>query len=290
MRNGNVLRMEKSENNGDQKQPIFGHSEVVGKKNRFLLNKVKTLEQAKNDINAALIKEKEGNKLKSHFISIASHEFRTPLTTIQLSASMIEHYFDRMDKIKLFKHLSHIKTAVHDLTDILNDFLCIEKIEMGKLTPDYQEFNLQLLVEEIIAEMVLLLKPGQEIKYTYKIEVPVIKLDEKLLRQCLRNLIVNAIKYSGEGGQIEVKTETNAQECNIWVIDNGIGIPKDDQDHIFETFFRASNTTDIQGTGLGLNIIKRYVDLMQGTISFESNVKTGTAFKISFPMHTPLLN
>ena len=257
---------------------------LVDEKTIVLQNIVKSLEQAKEEVNVSLLKEKELNQLKTRFISIASHEFRTPLSSIQLSASLIEHYYERLDKQKLFTHLNKIKVAVGDLTSILTDFLSIEKIENDKINPVYKDFDLKRLCEEVIESMKMQAKERQIIKYKHSGRTSIVCLDGNLLQHCLLNLVSNAIKYSPNDGLIELKTALTKTQCRISVRDNGIGVPEEDRQHLFEAFFRAENTRDIGGTGLGLNIVKRYTTLMNGRVSFESNGKSGAVFTLVFPL------
>ncbi|OCX53894.1 PAS domain-containing sensor histidine kinase [Mucilaginibacter sp. PPCGB 2223] len=258
---------------------------IVDERTVFLKNIVQTLEQAKDEVSISLQKEKEVNQLKTRFVSMASHEFRTPLSGIQLSASLIEHYYDKLDKQKILNHLKKIKAAVGDLTSILNDFLSVERIEAGKLKPSYSNFDLHEICLEVIEEMQLQIKDGQKISYHHKRGSTNICLDNTLLRHCLINLLSNAIKYSDENGQIDIITDVDQQNYYITVKDNGIGIPEDEHDKLFEAFFRAQNTGTVQGTGLGLNIVKRYAELMNGSITFESMQHKGTSFTLSFPVH-----
>ncbi|MEO8886725.1 MAG: PAS domain-containing sensor histidine kinase [Mucilaginibacter sp.] len=258
---------------------------VVQERTTFLKNIVDTLEQAKEEVNTSLLKEREVNQLKTRFVSMASHEFRTPLSSILLSASLIEYYFDRLEKDKIFLHLGKIKSGVSRLTEIINDFLSIEKIEIGKVKPVLNEFDLVALCNNIADGMRLQLKEGQELIYHHFGTNPKVTLDSNLLQHCLLNLTSNAIKYSGEDGLIELTSEIDDHVCRIKIKDNGIGIPQEDQEHLFEAFFRAGNTNDIQGTGLGLNIVKRYTDLMNGTIDFESSTNLGTTFTLKFPVN-----
>lgn len=257
---------------------------VVEERTSFLKNIVHALEQAKEEVNTSLLKEKEVNQLKTRFVSMASHEFRTPLSSILLSASLIEHYFDRLEKDKVFLHLDKIKTGVNNLTTIINDFLSVEKIESGKVNPVFNEFDLVTHCEDIADGMKMQLKTGQEIIYTHIGTSSKVILDTNLLQHCLLNLISNSVKYSGQNGLIEMITEINPEVCIIKIKDNGIGIPLEDQEHLFEAFFRAGNTDDIQGTGLGLNIVKRYTSLMNGRIDFESSAQSGTTFTLTFPV------
>jgi len=255
----------------------------VAERTESLENIVQELEQAKNEVSQSLLKEQEINQMKTRFVSMASHEFRTPLSSIQLSASLIEHYYDKIDKLKIFKHLAKIKSAVGSLTDILNDFLSVERIESGKVVPSATEFDIRALCDDIIEGIKLQAKPNQKINYIHKGGVKVVS-DNAMLQHCIINLLSNAVKYSGENALITLTTEKTAQNLNIGVTDNGIGIPADEQQHLFEPFFRASNVSDVSGTGLGLNIVKRYTELMNGSITYRSAEKKGTSITLNFPV------
>jgi len=258
--------------------------ELVEKRTHSLKDTVKALQKAKEEVSLSLEKEKELGQLKSRFVSMASHEFRTPLSAIQLSASLIEKYASGFESANISKHVAKIKNAVGNLTTILNDFLSLEKLEAGKVEPSFAHFDLVKLAEEITEEMQIVAKQDQSIIYQHTGISSMIKLDQNLLKNCIFNLVSNAIKYSGENTFIEFNTEINDQNCIITIKDNGIGIPETDQKHLFEAFFRAHNTGNISGTGLGLNIVARYADLMRGTVDFKSSVNQGTIFTITFPI------
>ncbi len=258
--------------------------DLVTERTRSLNASVVALQSAKEEVSLSLEKEKELGLLKSRFVSIASHEFRTPLTSVQLSASLIERYAEPYNNANIIKHVGKIKHAVGNLTSILNDFLSLEKLESGKQEPTLHEFDLVKFAEDITEEMQVLAKQNQNIIYQHTGVKSMVKLDHNLLKNCIINLINNAIKYSGENTFIGFTTEINDRECVITVSDNGIGIPETDQRHLFEAFFRAHNTGTIPGTGLGLNIVARYTNLMNGKIEFKSEVNHGTLFTITFPM------
>ncbi len=257
--------------------------ELVEVRTQSLNDTILALESAKEQISNSLESEKELNQLKSRFISMASHEFRTPLSTIQLSASLIEKYAEAAGVVEISKHVSKIKGSVTGLNAILNNFLQIEKLESGKIETNFSDFDLQELVLEITEEMQLLAKAKQKINYRHLTDAIIVTLDKNLIKNCIINLITNAIKYSGEGAFIEIKTEVNPKQCLISVEDNGIGIPLEDQKYLFGAFFRAHNTGNILGTGLGLNIVARHVELMKGQVTFESSPDKGTLFKLTFP-------
>lgn len=258
--------------------------ELVAERTQSLNALVEALQTAKEEVSLSLEKEKELGLLKSRFVSIASHEFRTPLTSVQLSVSLIEKYAVPFNNPNISKHVAKIKSAVGNLTSILNDFLSLEKLESGKQEAFYHEFDLVKFAEAITEEMQGLAKQNQNIIYQHTGIRNTVRLDQNLLKNCIVNLINNAIKYSGENTFIDFNTEINERSCLITVNDNGIGIPEADQKHLFEAFFRAHNTGTIPGTGLGLNIVARYTQLMNGKINFKSSVNHGTLFTISFPM------
>ena len=258
--------------------------DLVAERTYSLKATVEELQTAKEDLSSSLNKEKELGLLKSRFVSIASHEFRTPLTSVQLSVSLIEKYAEPFNNPNIIKHVGKIKHAVGNLTSILNDFLSLEKLESGRQEPAFHDFDLVKFSETIIEEMQMLAKQNQNIIYQHTGTKSTIRLDQNLLKNCIVNLINNAIKYSGENTFIGFTTEINERECIITVSDNGIGIPEADQKHLFEAFFRAHNTGTIPGTGLGLNIVARYASLMNGKIEFQSEVNEGTLFTITFPM------
>ncbi|AYL96747.1 PAS domain-containing sensor histidine kinase [Mucilaginibacter celer] len=258
--------------------------ELVEERTLSLKQSVLELQKAKEEVSQSLEKEKELGQLKSRFVSMASHEFRTPLSAVQLSASLIDKYAEPFQSTSISKHVGKIKNAVGNLTTILNDFLSLEKLEAGRVELSYSTFDIVKMGEEITEEMQLMAKQNQNIIYQHTGTTSMVTLDANLLKNCIINLIANAIKYSGEDSFIEFNTELNKQACIVTVKDNGIGIPKSDQKHLFEAFFRANNTGNIPGTGLGLNIVTRYAALMNGKVGFESEVNEGATFTISFPV------
>lgn len=256
--------------------------ELVEERTLSLRKTVRALQEAKEEVSQSLEKEKELSQLKSRFVSMASHEFRTPLSSVQLSASLVEKYAKQDDEKGVAKHVNKIKNAVGNLTTILNDFLSLEKLEAGRVEPNYTYFDLVELSEEITEEMQLITKQNQNVIYEHTGLTAKVYLDVNLLKNCIINLIANAIKYSGENTFIEFNTEVTPTEYIFTVKDNGIGIPAADQKHLFQPFFRAHNTGSIPGTGLGLNIVLRYAGLMNGKVDFESTINKGTKFTISF--------
>ena len=242
------------------------------------------LERSQEELSSALEKEKELNELKTRFVSMASHEFRTPLATILSSLSLIRKYGERNDVDSQVRHISRIKSSVTHMTEILNVMLSLTKLEEGRISTIPEEFQLDDFISEIIQELQAVAKKGQLIHYNHKGYCEVV-LDGKILKNILFNLISNAIKFSPEGSPIEVYSVVNDVQIELIIKDHGIGIPEEDQEHLFERFYRAINATNIQGTGLGLNIVAKYVELLNGNIDFVSKLNEGTIFKILIPIN-----
>ncbi len=253
-----------------------------GKIDRILVveTNISFQKQAEADIQLALEKEKELNELKSRFVSMASHEFRTPLSTILSSVTLIEKYRLESEEEKRKKHIYRIKAGVNNLVGILNDFLSLDKLEDGKISAQYSIINVTEIGRDLTEEMQAMAKIGQNIIYQHEGDSSEFVTDKQILRNILTNLLSNAIKYSEEKKEIIFTSNINKDELVFKVSDNGIGIPEKEQEHLFDRFFRASNVTNIQGTGLGLNIIKKYLDIIEGKIEFESEENKGTTFTI----------
>lgn len=251
--------------------------EIVGQLN----NQINETKEKDIELRAALDKEKELGELKSRFVSVASHEFRTPLSTVLSSTYLLQKYTSSEDQLKREKHIQRIISSVNLLTEILNDFLSVGKIEEGKILARFSSFDLEKNIAETIAEMQTISKAGQQIIYqhTGKKEV---ELDPVMIKHITLNLLSNAIKFSPEHSVIHISTAVNDDSIELVVKDNGIGISKEDQEHLFERFFRARNAMHIQGTGLGLHIVSKYAELMNGTINCNSLPEEGTEFIVSF--------
>ncbi len=237
--------------------------------------------QAEAEVRKALEKEKELNELKSRFVTLASHEFRTPLSTILSSVSLIGKYNELNEKEKINKHIQRIKSSVSNLTVILNDFLSLSKLEEGMIANHPVEFDMRQLCNDIREEISMVKKEQQDIQCLHEGKSTV-NLDQNIVKNILLNLLSNAIKYS-EKGVIILSSKVTGTSVILKIQDQGIGIPDEDKQFLFSRFFRAHNASNIQGTGLGLNIVKRYVELLNGYISFESELGKGTTFTIEIP-------
>ncbi len=252
----------------------------VALRTKQLQDTMQQLEISKDELTKALSKEKELSDLKSRFVSMASHEFRTPLSTILSSASLVAKYVEAEEQEKRNKHIHRIKSSVNNLTNLLNEFLSIGKIEDGKITSNNLNFNIREMIAALCSEIESITKVNQQIIYAHAGE-EIIFSDPVLLRNVLTNLLSNAIKFSPEGSIIKVNSSVLKNSIVITVKDNGMGISEADQEHLFERFFRGANVTNIQGTGLGLHIVAKYIELLDGKIVFESELEKGTTFIIT---------
>lgn len=237
--------------------------------------------KAEEILQHSLEKEKDLNELKSAFVSMASHEFRTPLSIIQSSAYLIEEYSNTKDQHSMKKHIHHIISSVNMLTNILNDFLSLSKIEERKINVTLTNFNIKHLVHGIVNEIRSTFQKQQYINYRHIGPVEVF-MDQALLKHIIHNLVSNASKFSPAQKSIEIKTACTNDQFLLSVKDHGIGISKDDQQHLMERFFRGANAGNIQGTGLGLHIVSKYAELMQGAVTCKSELDKGTEFTITF--------
>ncbi len=241
----------------------------------------KRLEQ---ELRLALNKEKQLNKLKSSFVSMTSHEFRTPLSTILSSAELLEYYRHKWTEEKQLTHLNRIQTSVQHMTEMLNDVLVIGKAEMGKLDVNPAPLDLVQYCYSVVEELELNIKTYHGIIFCCEYESIQCCMDEKLLRHILINLLSNAIKYSLSNSTIRFTLRCEEGEAILEIQDHGIGIPSEDLSCLFESFYRAHNVGNIPGTGLGLAIVKKCVDIQKGKITVKSDIGLGTTFIVTLPL------
>ena len=242
-------------------------------------NAERALRKSQKKLELMLDKERELNALKSRFVSMASHEFRTPLSTILSSISLVDRYSEQDHVDKRNKHVERIKNSVKQLTGILEDFLSLGRLEEGKITPQIEDIQIYNFAKIVIDDLGTLVNPDQRIILNCEKDL-VCSNDKKMVRQILVNLLSNAIKYS-EKGTIEVNITKKSQILTLKVADEGIGIPLEDQKNMFSRFFRAGNSINIEGTGLGLNIVSKHVELLDGKIEFVSEEGVGTTFTVT---------
>ncbi|MFM7193779.1 MAG: ATP-binding protein [Bacteroidota bacterium] len=261
----------------------------VEDRTKMLREALSELERSGEELTRLLQKEKELGDMKSKFVTMASHEFRTPLSTILSSASLIRKYDAPEDADKREKHLNRIRHSVENMRDILEDFLSLGKMEEGliHLHPEVlTAAELEEEIQRIANEMQALTRRGEKIRYVNTVDRN-LSIDIKLLRHVLTNLISNAIKFSLDGQLVEVTSSIEEEKLKLTVTDHGIGISKEDQQHLFERFFRGENAANIQGTGLGLYIISRYMELAKGSIDLHSELEKGTTFTLLLPLEYP---
>lgn len=263
-----------------QAVPLAG---ATSKANQILVvqENVTELRKIEQEMQRALEKERELSNMKSKFVSMASHEFRTPLSTILSSANLISRYEKPENRKQRDKHIERIKSNIEHLTNILNDFLSLSKLEEGKIELTPSNVEIASFLKECVEDTQGNLKPGQKIKIIDNTDNQPFVTDAYLLKNIVLNLISNAIKYSEKN--IEIHAGITVGRLQIDVIDFGIGIPQSEQQNMFERFFRASNATNIQGTGLGLNLVNRYVKMLKGNITFDSQANIKTVFTVQLP-------
>lgn len=267
--------------NEELEKKVEERTESLKKTVAELNHQIKENEEKDKVLRAALEREKELGELKSRFVSVASHEFRTPLSTVLSSTYLVQKYTTTEEQPKREKHIQRIISSVNLLTDILNDFLNVGRIEEGKIQVRMSTCNVPKIINETIQELNNLRKPSQNFVYSFDGAAET-EIDPSMFKNIIINLLSNAVKFSPEGSDILVNTSIGNGLFILKVKDFGIGIPAEDQEHLFERFFRATNAVNIQGTGLGLHIVGRYAELMDGVITVNSSEGKGTEFIITF--------
>ena len=244
----------------------------------------KKVEERTRELSEALIKEKEVTKMKSRFVSIASHEFRTPLASINFTVGFIKKYITRISGEEINSRLESIEQNVHHMTALLNDVLTIGKTEAGKIMVAYSTIDLHDFMQKIVDEVMHSTKYSHQINLSIHPGVDIVTSDEKLLRNIFINLLTNAIKFSPQRKSVTFDIEDKDRQLYFKIKDEGIGIKADELDKVFEPFQRASNTGEIQGTGLGLSIVKKAVEMLNGKITVTSTPGQGSDFTVTLPL------
>jgi PAS domain S-box-containing protein len=240
--------------------------------------------QTERKIQQALAREQELRALKSQFISMASHEFGAPLSTITLAAELLEHYGHHWSEAERLERLKCIQTAAAQMRELLADILVIGQAEAGKVECQLVAVNLPEFCRGLVAQLQFQAGSQQTLALSCNCTDSSVYLDEKRLRQVLVNLLSNAMKYSPDGGVIQMQVSCDQSYVRFEIQDSGIGIPPEDQRHLFDSFYRAKNVGGIAGTGLGLAIVKQCVEAMGGDITVESRVGIGTTFRLTLPL------
>jgi len=283
--NEKVLREQKDELervSKEIKQLNIDLERKVEDRTMMLRETLAQLERSKDELAESLEKEKELSDLKTRFVSTVSHEFRTPLSTVLSSAALLSKYVTSEDQAKRDRHIVRIKESVKHLSGMLEDLLSLGKLEEGLIEAKPEPFACEEFMNEFINEMQEIAKPGQKIKFSHSGSNQIVS-DKRLLKNILNNLVSNAIKFSPEDAVIEIFCSNENNVITLSVADKGIGISEEDKQHLFERFFRARNAFNIEGTGLGLHIVSKYIELLQGTIDMQSEIGKGSKFTISIP-------
>lgn len=245
------------------------------------------LQQKNEELHAALDRERELNELKSRFISIASHEFRTPLASILFSKNLLQRYAHKLSEQELAgemaEELASVERSVHQMTAVLDEVLTITKSESGKVTFTPEMIDLTELCRNVVEKFQLLTTERHTLMFPNSGKHIHVMVDAKLMDTILSNLLSNAIKYSPQGGTVHCGLVRDNGTIRISIKDEGLGIAEEDQHHLFEAFYRGANAAKIEGTGLGLSIVKQFVELHGGTIEVKSEVNQGTTFTIVLP-------
>ncbi|HYQ46015.1 MAG TPA: DAHL domain-containing protein [Polyangiaceae bacterium] len=269
---------------------VLGLTDVILRMRRAAL----ALQNATGELrraNAALAREREKERelgeLKTRFVSMTSHEFRTPLSVIVSSTDLLENYSERWDAERRRDHLERIRSAAGSMDRLLDDILLIGRAEAGVLRASPAQLNLDEVCRQLVESLEYSSARSHDIRYDFSGD-PNVTLDERLLSELVGNLLSNALKYSPPGSQVDFDVVASDQQCRFTVEDRGIGIPQEDVAHLFESFFRASNADQIKGSGLGLAVVKKAVEVQNGTVEVESRLGQGTKFVVHVPRELPL--
>lgn len=279
------ITLEHKRNHDELEQQVVARTLELARANQELQVEISERKRAEDEVRRALKKEQELSELKSSFITIASHEFRTPLSTILFSAGLLEKYGHKWSEERKLEHLQRIQVAVTNMTQMLEEVLLIGKAEAAKLELTPSRLNLEQFCRLLVEDIQLSTNNTHQIQFYCPSPLATeVWLDEKLLQHIFRNLLGNAVKYSPEGGTITFELTYTDRTIIFQVKDQGIGIPSVDQAHLFEPFHRGTNVGDIMGTGLGLSIVKSCVDVHQGDINVVSESGAGTTFTVHLPL------
>jgi len=268
----------------DLEEKIEERTEEISVINEMLKAEILKKDKAEKRVSEALVKEKELNQLKDQFMSTVSHDLRTPLTAIQSSVELLDRFYDKWDKEKVIYKYGQIKSSVSRITDMLSHVLELSRLERGKINIKFERVNLKNELQTIVDEIDLLKSEKHQLIYNYKLENENHKVDINLLREILTNLLTNGVKYSPKGGRVELLVEREDEWLILQVSDEGMGISENEIDKIFKDFYRTDGSQNISGSGLGLSIVKHYVEMYRGEIEVESELGKGSVFKIKIPL------
>lgn len=270
--------------NEELEHRVEEQTEELRQKNQYLQREVSKRQRLEEELRHALAKEKELGNLKSNIISMVSHEYRTPLAAILSSTELLEHYSHNWTEERRQQHFQRIQHMVHHLTQLVSDVLLVNKAEVGKLEFEPVLLDLVAFCSELVGELQSVAQTEHQIHFNRQGLSQNVYLDKKLLRQLLTNLLSNAIKYSPNGGNIQFNLIFGLETVTFSIGDQGIGIPQKDQVYLFDAFYRSSNVGSISGTGLGLTVVQKCVELHSGQITVKSEVGVGTVFAVTLPL------
>jgi len=265
---------------------IEERTEEISVINKMLKREILKKDKAEKRVFESLLKEKEINQLKDQFMSTVSHDLRTPLTAILSSVELMERFYDKWNKEQVVRKYGQIKTSVSRITDMLSHVLELSRIERGKITTNFERVNLKMEFQNILDEIDLIKEEKHQLIYNYKLEKENYDVDIHLLREILTNLLTNGVKYSPKGGSVELLVEREDKWIILQVSDEGMGIDESEINNIFNDFYRTEGTQNISGSGLGLSIVKHYVDMYKGEIEVESEIGKGSVFKVKIPYNS----
>jgi len=238
------------------------------------------------EIEKNLVRERELVDLKSRFVTMVSHEFRTPLATILFSTGLLEKYSHKWTADKKQIHFDRIKSGVQRMTDILEDILAIGQVDADQLKMEPEWIDIEQLCAQSVAKIESAPKTKAQIEFkTEALRTPEVYLDRDLMKHIVYNLLSNAVKYSPPGSGIVLELSNPGEYLSLKISDRGMGMSPSEQEHLFEAFYRGDEVENIPGTGLGLAIVKRAVDLHQGQITVESEVGVGSTFTVILPLN-----
>jgi signal transduction histidine kinase len=270
---------EKVKNRTEELSNEIEERKIYEEKLKTALEKINKI---KEELDHSLLKERELNLLKTRFVSMISHEYRTPLTVIMTSTYLLEKYFEMNDLENFKAKIQNIQSSIDSMKTLLEDTLTIDRLESGYININKTKIDLVELIKVTKHESELLLKPKQTIEFTSNVDKIYLESDHTLIKHIFSNLISNAIKYSPKGSNVKLNINKTDDYIIVDIIDEGIGIPKENQDKLFSPFYRADNVETIQGTGLGLSIVKKFIELIKAEIYFNSIENFGTTFTVRF--------
>jgi signal transduction histidine kinase len=272
--------------NNQLEQKVVERTKDLINTNRNLEKEVTRRKKSEDKLKDSLAKERELNEMKSRIVNIISHEIKTPLTGVKSSADLIQMHAENNSPIqKILKHTLSIHKSVDSLTHIVNETLQVGKLEAGALTAQIQEENFIGLFTDISQQVKVGIGKNHTVKWDIGTDVPQhLPTDKRLFTHIYTNLLSNAVKYSPKGTTVTATIKKHTNHLEINVIDEGIGIPEEDQKTLFEMFHRAGNVTNIEGVGIGLAIVQKSVEQLQGKLSFTSALDEGTTFTFTHPL------